>query len=191
MLSVLFVCTANICRSPLAEALLAHRLDDARVRIASAGTRARPDIPMSSSSARLAIADGVDPAAAAGHRSQRLDADLIARADLVVAMDRSHRRFVVEEDPRATRRTFTARELLRLESAGETVEGPEGVEPQLRLAAILVELVSRRPLVRDAEPADDDIADPYGLDEADYLRMHDALVPAVDTVARIVRAATG
>src|SRR4051795_5389163 len=37
---VLFVCTGNICRSPIAERLLAARLPDPSIRAASAGTRA-------------------------------------------------------------------------------------------------------------------------------------------------------
>lgn len=91
---VLFVCTANVCRSPLAEALLRQRLSERglkrRIQVASAGTRVaspgrRPDPRV----VKLAQVDGVS---LSGIRARQVRASMLAKADLVLAMDRSHLR---------------------------------------------------------------------------------------------------
>ena len=105
--SVLVVCTANQCRSPMVEALLRHRLPVLEVR--SAGSLSE-DVPASGGSVHAMAARGLD---IAGHRSRRLDRDAVARADLVLALARAHLREVVALDPKAFRRTFTLREVVR------------------------------------------------------------------------------
>ncbi len=116
---VLFVCTGNLCRSPIAERLAAvwlqacEWLRDDEVRITSAGLRAADGHPMNPPSAAALIELGGDPA---GFRSQRLTSKLAADADLVLTMTRRHRRSVLELAPHGLRRTFTlteAAELLR------------------------------------------------------------------------------
>ena len=82
-LRVLFVCTANICRSPHLE-LTARQLagEDSGLEFASAGTHGFVDHPMDEVMARtLAPAAGRD-GAAASFRSRRLDRTAVAEADL-------------------------------------------------------------------------------------------------------------
>jgi protein-tyrosine-phosphatase len=88
---VLFVCTGNTCRSPLAEALLRGLLDERRVEgitVASAGTGAIAGAPASEGSYLVALEDGVDLSA---HRAQVLTPELASSADLMLTMSRSHR----------------------------------------------------------------------------------------------------
>lgn len=87
---LLFVCTGNTCRSPLAEAL-ARRDIQARgwsqVEVASAGAHAAAGLPASGGSRRVALEAGMD---LSGHVSTPLDGALVARSDLILAMSRSH-----------------------------------------------------------------------------------------------------
>jgi protein-tyrosine-phosphatase len=89
--NVLFVCTGNTCRSPLAEALMRHLLRERKVEgvtVASAGTGAWLGAPASEGSYLVALEDGVDLSA---HRAQPLTPELAAKADLILTMSRSHR----------------------------------------------------------------------------------------------------
>jgi L-threonylcarbamoyladenylate synthase len=95
---IVFVCTGNTCRSPMAEGLFKRRLadrlgcavDDLPDRgfaVSSAGIAASANDPAARESADVLREYGVDLSA---HRSRPASADLIARADDVVVMTRSH-----------------------------------------------------------------------------------------------------
>jgi len=89
MASVLLVCTANICRSPMAEVIFKARLGEVFNTVASAGVHADP---------RGGPIDARAAAALARHhysldrkwRSRRVDAELLSRFDLTLAMEVDH-----------------------------------------------------------------------------------------------------
>ena len=92
-MSVLFVCLGNICRSPLAEGVLSHRLEEAglsdRVHVDSAGTGAwhvgqAPDVR----SIEVAERNGI----VLQGRARRTRIEDFFEFDLVLAMDRSNLR---------------------------------------------------------------------------------------------------
>jgi len=93
-LNVLFVCTGNTCRSPLAALALRSELgsDASAVSIESAGTSATAGQPASEGSRRVAEAEGLD---LSGHRSRAVTPELLRRADLVLVMSASHRAAVL------------------------------------------------------------------------------------------------
>jgi protein-tyrosine-phosphatase len=103
---ILFVCSGNTCRSPLAEGI-ARKLLSASGRdqwvVSSAGTSAAPDLPASDHSVEVARRNGVD---IAGHRSRPLDAESVGRADLIVTMGSRHRASVGMLDGNAVDYTY-------------------------------------------------------------------------------------
>lgn len=108
---ILFVCTANICRSASAAMLLNDALADmpelADVQALSAGTRAIPGAPGCRYAPALA-------GRADAHHARELDRDLVASADLILAAARDHRPAVFALDPTARDRTLTIRQAGRI-----------------------------------------------------------------------------
>jgi protein-tyrosine-phosphatase len=87
---VLFVCSGNTCRSPLAEALFRRLLDESGrndIEVLSAGTGAYEGSPASEGAYLVAIEAGLDLSA---HRARLLDRELVKQADLILAMSRGH-----------------------------------------------------------------------------------------------------
>lgn len=199
MIRILTVCTANICRSPAAELILRDRLRGSATSVSSAGTRARPGQPMARLSAELAKVYGVRDETLAAHGSRPISEAYVASSHLILAMDRTHRRHVVELVPSSVRRTFTLREFGRLASSltdDELLNGcrPEGQstigESHRRLGSMLDLISSRRAAVFwPAAAEDDDIEDPYGRSEATYRRSIERTVPSLAQVERVVRLA--
>jgi len=91
MTTILVVCTGNLCRSPMAAALLRARLDEDEKRrdwrVVSAGTWASQGQPASPYAVAEMDERGIDIHA---HRSRSVDAELMEEADLVLVMTRSH-----------------------------------------------------------------------------------------------------
>ena len=122
MTRVLFVCTGNVCRSPLAEVLLRHEADArglADVEVGSAGTGAWDGAPASEGAYLVALEHDLDLSA---HRARLLTRDLLRESDLVLTMSRHHRARVQELAP-------DVRVFLLGEYAGRTGAEAEVADP--------------------------------------------------------------
>jgi protein-tyrosine phosphatase len=175
--SILYVCTGNICRSPLAERYTAHRLADE-----AAGPA--PAVVVSSTGVRGLEGHRMDPFAedqltrrggsASGFAARRLTAGLVDSADLVLTMTRKHRAAALAEAPAALRRTFTlleAADLARL-VAGER-SGADTGSP----AALVAAMAGARSQARVEQY---DVADPIGRSPRVHAAVADVITAAVD-----------
>lgn len=182
---LLFVCHANICRSPMAERLARLVLTDhlapaagSTVRTASAGTHARAGAPMHPSAAQVLRELGADPS---DFSSRLVSADLLANASLVLTATREQRAFCVRLAPVAVRRTFTIRQFGRLSAALDATT--VGTAPAGRVAALLERIAVTRGAFQPVRPDEDDLADPVNGTEEDVracarqiqLSLHPAL----------------
>lgn len=122
MSSVLVVCVGNICRSPLAERLLAARAEASGVdvSVSSAGVRALAGERMDDLAAAELVRLGGSPA---GFVARRLTEEMVAGADLVLAATKGVRTEVLNVAPGAMRRTFT---LLEFAALCEVAASPAG-----------------------------------------------------------------
>jgi sulfate adenylyltransferase len=103
-LRVLFVCTANICRSATAEALARRILPDSSdVVFTSAGTHGWVDSHLNEDM-RPALPADLDVSA---FRSRRLTTEMLEEADLVLTAEAAHRTFILDDRPGLFRKVFT------------------------------------------------------------------------------------
>ena len=152
---VVVLCTANVCRSPMAAALLSRRLAGlgVQVPVRSAGIIGGGNPPCPEVISVMAWY-GIE---IASHRSRVACAADLAQASLVLAMARDSLRYAVTTQPGAWPRTFTLKEIVR---RGEQI-GPRA--PGEPLADWLSRAhVGRRRRSLLGESPEDDVADPTG-----------------------------
>jgi len=108
MTRLLFVCTGNICRSPMAEGLCRNLLESAGdFEVASAGVHAARGMPPSPEAVDALREIGIE---ISDYRSQPISDELVESADYIFAMTREHRRLIELFYPSAADRLFLVRE---------------------------------------------------------------------------------
>jgi protein-tyrosine phosphatase len=170
---VLFVCIGNVCRSPLGERLLASRLPDDGFVVSSAGIGAMVGSAMTPEAAVQLESYG---GSAAGFVSRQLTPGMVKESDLVLAATTAIRSRVLEDSPRALRRTFTVREFAALLDVVPAESDPNAL---VRIAA---EERSRASL------DDYDIPDPYGRGDEAHAVAAQSMAAAVDRIAKALAA---
>lgn len=181
-MSILIICTGNLCRSPLAARLLGQRLTQSSVdaTVQSAGFIANgsnPPPPL----VQVALEMGVD--LARHHSRQVLTSDL-DRATLILCASRKHVRETVTRSPETWPKSFTLKEFVRrartVENLSQKQTAPEWIG---RIH------VGRRREDLLGSSAMDDIEDPMGRSAEAYRNMAREIAMLVDCLALILNSA--
>ena len=104
--NILIVCIGNICRSPMAEGLLKQALIDGNhpdCQVCSAGLGALVGYPADDKSIQLMLGKNID---ISSHRAQQLEREMVRKADLILAMETSHKTAIEELEPSAKGKVF-------------------------------------------------------------------------------------
>lgn len=111
MRKILFVCTGNTCRSPMAQAialeLLRSRGLTDRYQVSSAGLSAWPGAPASPQAREALAMAGIE---LEGHRSSQLTVEQVRQADLILTMTAAQKRTLLQSYPEAEGKVFLLRE---------------------------------------------------------------------------------
>ncbi|SHM62459.1 low molecular weight protein arginine phosphatase [Gracilibacillus kekensis] len=102
-MNIVFVCTGNTCRSPMAQAILQQKTDHS---VQSAGIFAGVGMPASPGTSEVLSEQGIS----CNHQSQPVTSELMAWADLVLTMTQSHRDHLKQIYPTDCHKIFTLKE---------------------------------------------------------------------------------
>ena len=126
MPSILFVCSANRYRSPLAAAFFSQCLektaDAGKYSVSSAGTWAKPGLPPDGRAARDAQEWGLNIKT---HRSRQIDAAILSHSDLVLVMEAGQKEALQIEFPRERDKIFMVSEV----AEGLSYDIPDPFDP--------------------------------------------------------------
>ena len=137
MKKILFVCSGNTCRSPLAEGIAKKILSDRlleQIVISSAGTSAIEGVPASDLSIQVARSNGID---LSDHRARPLSKTLIRESDLIFTMSSKHKETVGIIEPAGLDYTFLLTDFCGEQGdipdpIGSDIEGYQGVFEQIQ-----------------------------------------------------------
>ncbi|MDG5787324.1 low molecular weight protein arginine phosphatase [Evansella sp. AB-P1] len=108
MTNILFVCTGNTCRSPLAEAIAKHKKSNRNVEVKSAGIHVMNGMPMSEGSKAVLANKGIEQE----HQSQLINEELLEWADVILTMTESHKNAIIQRFPKRNDEIFTLKEYI-------------------------------------------------------------------------------
>jgi protein-tyrosine phosphatase len=208
--TVLHVCMGNICRSPMAERLLARAVRDRVAALAAAGAGPSADVSASADLGEKLVhshsagtggwhaGEEMNPPAArqvrsrggdvGGFEARKLRGDHIDAADLVLTATADQYDYVVALRPDAAARTFVLGEFRRLLGALATEALPAADPTPDAVYARGVALVAAVDAGRAGDPAQpgDDLDDPWGRGDQTFTRIGDEIEDAVVPFANLL-----
>jgi protein-tyrosine phosphatase len=184
---VIFVCTGNICRSPMAEQMLIQKAEKNKlpIKVVSAGVMAMTGDPMTPQSADAMTKRGFTPTK---HISQDLTPKLLEEADLVLTATLDHRSAIARMLPKASKYSFTIDEFARLASflradpefQEEFKKKPKETRDQYLKRAIHEAVLLRGMVPTNLDPKD--VIDPYG----ESIEVYNQVAEHIDVMLEII-----
>ncbi|MFC6334959.1 low molecular weight protein arginine phosphatase [Paenibacillus septentrionalis] len=187
MKRILFLCTGNTCRSPMAEALLKRMADEKGVALTvrSAGISTIDGLPVSAQSMHALKQRGINYKGS----SAAVDEEVLHWADLVLTMTSGHKREVIRRHPDVLDKVYTLKEYAYLDNElksklHELEKLYSELQMQLALGQNVDEEKRKRALELEKVVPDFDIADPFGGPQSVYdacaVELEEAIVKLVD-----------
>jgi protein-tyrosine-phosphatase len=170
-LRILFVCTGNTCRSPMAEALLRKLAKERglQIEVSSAGVAATEGVPISRYAAAVLHEHDIDDVIT----SRPLRLDVVQESDLILTLTQGHKQHVLHIFPEVVGKVYTLKEyaeddrqvLQDLEELGSlyatlTMNKALGKPVEFRDQERMIEIQQRIPSF--------DVSDPFGGSREDY-----------------------
>lgn len=133
-MKVLFVCTGNSCRSPMAAAIFEKMAKEQglNVEVKSCGTATLPGLPASKPAVDVLRREGIDISA---HKAVPIDSQLVNWADLILVMEERHRQQIIEDYPHCKEKVFLLTEFANQEK--RDIIDPIGKPPEVYEGLVL------------------------------------------------------
>lgn len=199
-MNVLFVCTGNTCRSPMAEALLRHKSSDA-CGVASAGIFANEGDPAACETLAVLHEKGIND----DLRSTLLSGRLLAWADVVMAMAEDHKQVIQQQYPRYAEKAHTLKSYVRDQPSVESLRQ----SLQADCAELEIKKATKRRLQQEGEDTeaiqkaisklevhiqsvdaachDRDVTDPFGASRQQYRKICEEIDQLVEQLWQKIR----
>jgi len=185
MIRVLFVCTGNTCRSPIAEAMLSQLAAESNLplEVKSAGVSTVTGIPTSEKSKQALLVKGISFSG----QSQPVTKELLDWADYILTMTESHKQTLLLNHPHIIDKAFTLKQFAWMNEEHEQLYKQldsyiAELQTQIQLGQPIDEELRQKAIELEAKLPDFDISDPFGGSQLDYNEAAQEIEAAVQSI---------